>query len=49
MQKESFKSKLLKEFTSNTAQLETLENLKAKAKTIFGERNVSIFFGHKSS
>lgn len=38
MQKESFKSKLLQEFSSNTAILETLENLKSKAETIFGEQ-----------
>lgn len=38
MQKETFKSKLLQEFTSNTAELENLENLKAKAETIFGEQ-----------
>jgi wobble nucleotide-excising tRNase len=38
MQKESFKNKLLQEFTSNTAQLEALENLKEKAETIFGEQ-----------
>ena len=38
MQKESFKSKLLQEFSSNNAILETLENLKAKAETIFGEQ-----------
>jgi wobble nucleotide-excising tRNase len=37
-QKEPFKSKLLHEFSSNTVQLETLENLKAKAETIFGEQ-----------
>jgi wobble nucleotide-excising tRNase len=38
MQKESFKSKLLQEFSGNTAQLETLENLQSKAETIFGEQ-----------
>jgi wobble nucleotide-excising tRNase len=38
MQKESFKSRILQEFSSNTVQLETLENLKAKAETIFGEQ-----------
>lgn len=37
-QKEPFKNKLLQEFSSNNAQLETLENLKAKAGTIFGEQ-----------
>ncbi len=38
LQKESFKNKFLYEFSSNTEQLETLENLKAKAETIFGEQ-----------
>jgi wobble nucleotide-excising tRNase len=38
MQKETFKSKLLQEFSSNTAELETLDNLIAKAETIFGEQ-----------
>jgi wobble nucleotide-excising tRNase len=38
MQKESFKSKLLQEFSGNAAQLETLESLQAKAETIFGEQ-----------
>jgi wobble nucleotide-excising tRNase len=42
LQKESFKNKLLQEFTSNTAILDTLENLKEKAKTIFGEVPQSI-------
>ncbi len=37
-QKETFKNKLLQEFYTNNAQLETLENLKAKAGTIFGEQ-----------
>ncbi len=37
LQKESFKNKLLQEFETNTATLETLANLKEKAKTIFGE------------
>lgn len=37
-QKEPFKIKLLQEFSTNNSQLETLENLKAKAKTIFGEQ-----------
>jgi len=37
LQKESFKNKLLQEFGTNTATLETLANLKEKAKTIFGE------------
>lgn len=38
MLKETFKSKLLQEFSSNRVQLETFENLQAKAKTIFGEQ-----------
>lgn len=38
MQKETFKSKLLQEFSNNIAELETLENLQAKAETIFGEQ-----------
>lgn len=38
MQKETFKSKLLQEFSSNTVELETLDNLIAKAETIFGEQ-----------
>ena len=42
LQKESFKSKLLQEFSSNTEILETFENLKEKAKTIFGEIPKSI-------
>lgn len=37
LQKESFKNKLLQEFETNTAPLETLLILKEKAKTIFGE------------
>lgn len=37
LQKESFKNKLLQEFASNTSALETFEDLKEKAKTIFGE------------
>lgn len=37
LQKESFKNKLLQEFGTNTTTLETLANLKEKAKTIFGE------------
>lgn len=36
-QKEPFKSKLLLEVSTNNAQLETLEKLQEKAKTIFGE------------
>jgi wobble nucleotide-excising tRNase len=38
LQKESFKNKLLQESTSNSSNLETLENLKEKAQTIFGEQ-----------
>lgn len=41
-QKEPFKIKLLQEFSNNNAQLETLENLKVKAKTIFGEQPLRI-------
>lgn len=37
-QKEPFKNKLLQEFSSNNVQFETLENLKSKAETIFGEQ-----------
>jgi wobble nucleotide-excising tRNase len=37
-QKEPFKVKLLQEFYNNTFPLETLDNLKARAKTIFGEQ-----------
>ncbi len=37
LQKESFKSRLLQEAVNNNSSLETLENLKQKAKTIFGE------------
>jgi wobble nucleotide-excising tRNase len=42
LQKESFKNKLLQEFISNTSILDTFENLKEKAKTIFGEIPKSI-------
>ena len=38
MQKETFKNKLLQEAESNDAQIETLQNLVEKAKTIFGEQ-----------
>ena len=38
MQKETFKNKLLQESENNNAQLETLENLKEKSATIFGEQ-----------
>lgn len=37
LQKESFKNKLLQEFNNNISSLDTFENLKEKAKTIFGE------------
>lgn len=37
LQKESFKNKLLQEFGTNTAILETHTSLQEKAKTIFGE------------
>ncbi|MCU0470162.1 MAG: AAA family ATPase [Arcicella sp.] len=37
LQKESFKNKLLQEFISNTATLETFPILKEKAETIFGD------------
>jgi wobble nucleotide-excising tRNase len=37
LQKESFKNRLLQEFTTNTVSLESFENLKEKSKTIFGE------------
>lgn len=42
MLKESFKNKLLQEFSSNTAPLETLDNLQAKSETIFGEQPIRI-------
>jgi len=42
LQKESFKNKLLQEFTSNTSILETFESLKEKSKTIFGEVPLNI-------
>jgi wobble nucleotide-excising tRNase len=38
LQKESFKTKLLLESTANSAPLDTLENIKEKSKTIFGEQ-----------
>lgn len=37
LQKQSFKNRLLQEFTTNTVSLESFENLKEKSKTIFGE------------
>jgi Uncharacterized protein conserved in bacteria len=38
LQKESFKTKLILESTANSAPLDTLENIKEKSKTIFGEQ-----------
>ena len=38
LQKETFKNKLLQEPRANTATLDTLDSLKQKAKTIFGEQ-----------
>ena len=38
LQKESFKNKLLQETTVNTTALETVENLREKSVTIFGEQ-----------
>jgi wobble nucleotide-excising tRNase len=38
LQKESFRDKLLQEFESNKTELKTLDELKEKAKTIFGEQ-----------
>lgn len=38
LQKESFKNKLLHENTNNTAQIETIDNLREKSKTIFGDQ-----------
>lgn len=38
LQKESFKNKILQESTTNTANIDSLENLRDKAKTIFGEQ-----------
>lgn len=42
MQKESFKNKLLSEFDKNTSSLQTFDDLKKKAKTIFGKAPESI-------
>jgi wobble nucleotide-excising tRNase len=42
LNKESFKSKLLTEFESNKATLATIDDLKEKAKTIFGEVPLNI-------
>jgi len=38
LQKESFKNKILQESNTNTADIDTQENLREKAKTIFGEQ-----------
>jgi wobble nucleotide-excising tRNase len=38
LQKEPFKNKFLRESNTNTADIDTLENLRKKAKTIFGEQ-----------
>jgi wobble nucleotide-excising tRNase len=38
LQKESFKDKLLREFENNKTELKTLDELKEKAKTIFGKQ-----------
>lgn len=37
LQKESFKNKLLQEFSNNTSDIQTIDTLKEKAKTIFGK------------
>ncbi|MDP3515613.1 MAG: AAA family ATPase [Pseudohongiella sp.] len=42
MQKESFKSKLLSEFDTNTSTIATVEDLKEKASTIFGKAPESL-------
>jgi wobble nucleotide-excising tRNase len=42
MQKESFKNKLLSEFEKNTSSLQTFDDLKEKAKTIFGKAPESV-------
>lgn len=44
MQKESFKNKLLSEFETNTSSLQTFNDLKEKAKTIFGKAPESVDF-----
>lgn len=38
LQKETFKNKLLQESTSNTTTLQTIETLREKSKTIFGQQ-----------
>jgi wobble nucleotide-excising tRNase len=38
LQKETFKNKILQETTTNSAPIETFENLREKSKTIFGEQ-----------
>lgn len=42
LNKENFKNRLLQEFATNSASLDTFENLEGKAKTIFGETPQSI-------
>jgi len=42
MQKESFKNKLLSEFNKNTSPLHSFDDLKKKAKTIFGKKPENI-------
>ena len=42
MQKESFKSKILDEFQNNSAALKTYDQLKGKAKTVFGKAPTTI-------
>lgn len=42
LQKESFKNKILQESNTNTAEIDTKENLREKAKTIFGEQPLRI-------
>lgn len=42
LQKESFKNKILQESNTNTADIDTKENLREKAKTIFGEQPLRI-------
>ena len=42
LKKETFKNKLLQEFSNNKSNLETFSNLKEKSKTIFGETPQSI-------
>ena len=42
LQKESFKNKILQESNTNTAEIDTKENLREKANTIFGEQPLRI-------